>query len=913
MLKKFFVGPCCAVILLSVATPLCAQSYSLLHTFAPGAIQHLGLILTNSDGANSQGGLAFSGATLYGSAKNGGTTGSGTLFAVDTNGTGFRLLYTFSSDLAGNSDGANPNGALVLARGILYGTTFTGGDGDAGVIFSTGTNGLTIGNLHTFTATDPNTGINSDGANPSAGLVLSGATLFGTASAGGQSGSGALFSVGTNGGNFKVLHHFTVLDAATGTNLDGAFPSSRLTLAGATLFGTTAAGGAAGFGTVFAIGTNGTGFTVLHHFDTNGANPMAELVISGDTLYGIANSVVFSLATNGTGFTILHQFSNRVDVVSIATPGLTLTNNTLFGAASSDGAFGSGEVFSIDLSDNGFASLYDFTEESSSFPFTNSDGAFPNGGLMPLSGTLYGTTGGGGVGGNGVVFSLSATPPIDTTPPTVASTDPANNATGVPTNQIVHATFSEPMDPSTITTTTMTLQQGGTPLAGTVSYAGTTASFTPANALLPNTTYTATITTGAKDLAGNALANNFVWSFTTAAVVDNTPPTVSSTDPANNATGVPTNQTIQATFSEPMDSTTITTTTFTLQQGATSVAGTVSYAGTTASFTPTSALVPNTTYTATITTGAKDLAGNALANNFVWTFITAAVVDNTPPTVTSTDPINGATGVPTNQSIHATFSELMDSTTIKPATFTLKQGATPVPGSVTYALTTATFTPSSALASSTTYTATITTGAKDLAGNALVNDFTWNFTTAAVVDTTPPTVTSTDPINNATGVSTNQTIHATFSESMDPSTINSGTMTLHQGATPVAGSVTYAGTTATFAPSSALASSTTYTATITTGAKDLAGNALTNNFTWNFTTAAAGAQVPPQLSAQLSGNNFILSFQTVAGQSYTVEQNVDLGGTNWSGAGTNFIGDGAVFQFAIPATNTQRFFRVRTP
>jgi uncharacterized repeat protein (TIGR03803 family) len=806
MLKKFFVGPCSAVILLSVAaSPLCAQSFSVLHTFAPGAIQHLGLILTNSDGANSQGGLAFFGATLYGSAKNGGTNGSGTLFAVDTNSTGFRLLYTFSSDLNGNSDGASPNGALVLADGTLYGTTFTGGDGDGGVIFSTDTNGLTIGNLHSFTATDLSTGINSDGANPSAGLVLSGATLFGTASAGGQNGSGALFSVVTNGGSFKVLHHFTALDAATGTNLDGAYPSSRLTLAGATLFGTTAAGGAAGYGTAFAIGTDGTGFTVLHHFDTNGASPMAELVISGGTLYGIANSVVFSLATNGTGFTILHQFSNRVDLASTAIPGLTLTNNTLFGAAASGGAFGSGEVFLIDLSDNGFDSLYDFTE-SGSFPFTNSDGAFPNGGLIPLSGTLYGTTGGGGAAGNGVVFSLSSAPPIDTTPPTVSSTDPPNAATGVPTNQSVQVTFSEAMDPSSINTTTVTLQQGATPVPGTVTYAGTTATFTPSSALTSGTAYTATITTGAKDLAGNALLTNFVWSFTTATAVDTTPPTVSSTDPANNATGVPTNQTIHATFSESMDSATITTTTFTLQQGAMPVAGDVSYLGTTASFTPTGALTPNTTYTATITTGAKDLAGNALANNLVWTFITAAVVDNTPPTVTSTDPINGATGVPTNQTIHATFSELMDSTTITATTFTLRHEATSIPGSVVYALTTATFTPSNALAPNTAYTATITTGAKDLAGNALVN-----------------------------------------------------------------------------------------------------------NFTWNFTTVAANAPVPPRLSTQLSGNAFTLSFQTVAGQSYTVEQNLDLSGTNWTDAGTNITGDGAIFQFTVPATNPQEFFRVNTP
>src|SRR5215471_4139305 len=119
MRRRFFFFPLSGFILLSSVSilPLRAQSFSVLHTFAPGAIQRPGLILTNSDGANPYAGLAVSGSTLYGAAKNGGTTGSGTLFAIDTNGTSFKLLYTFSSDLAGNSDGANPNGALVLADG----------------------------------------------------------------------------------------------------------------------------------------------------------------------------------------------------------------------------------------------------------------------------------------------------------------------------------------------------------------------------------------------------------------------------------------------------------------------------------------------------------------------------------------------------------------------------------------------------------------------------------------------------------------------------------------------------------------------------------------------------------------------------------------------------------------------------
>src|SRR6185503_5031720 len=156
---------------------------------------------------------------------------------------------------------------------------------------------------------------------------------------------------------------------------------------------------------------------------------------------------------------------------------------------------------------------------------------------------------------------------------------------------------------------------------------GVTATFTPAGNLSPLTPYTATITSGAMDLAGNALPTDFVWSFTTGATPDTTAPTLSATDPtvpADAATGVAINQIITATFSEAMDPSTISTTTFTLKQGTTPVAGTVSYTGVTATFTPAGNLSPLTTYTATITTGAMDLAGNALAADFSWSFTTGA-------------------------------------------------------------------------------------------------------------------------------------------------------------------------------------------------------------------------------------------------------------------------------------------------
>jgi hypothetical protein len=166
-----------------------------------------------------------------------------------------------------------------------------------------------------------------------------------------------------------------------------------------------------------------------------------------------------------------------------------------------------------------------------------------------------------------------------------------------------------------------------------VTYTGTTATFNPDANLTASTTYTATITTGAKDLAGNALASNYVWSFTTGAAADTTAPTVTSTDPANLDTGVILSKRVSATFSEAMDPLRITTTTFTLKQGTTVVDGTVTYVGLVATFTPTSDLASNTTYTATVNTGAEDLAGNALASNKVWTFTTLTTVPLGPSAV----------------------------------------------------------------------------------------------------------------------------------------------------------------------------------------------------------------------------------------------------------------------------------------
>jgi hypothetical protein len=214
----------------------------------------------------------------------------------------------------------------------------------------------------------------------------------------------------------------------------------------------------------------------------------------------------------------------------------------------------------------------------------------------------------------------------DSIAPTVSFTDPTNAAPDVAVNQAIAATFSEPMNPATITRTSFTLKRGVQLVSGNVTYAGSTATFTPTSALSPGTVYTGTITTRVKDLAGNVMATNFVWSFTTGQASDANAPIVSSSTPADSDFNVPVSQTIAATFSEVMNPSTITKTTFTLTgPGTTPVSGTVAYNVTSqiATFAPDSALALNTSYTATITTGARDLSGNAMVNNTSWSFTTA--------------------------------------------------------------------------------------------------------------------------------------------------------------------------------------------------------------------------------------------------------------------------------------------------
>lgn len=478
-----------------------------------------------------------------------------------------------------------------------------------------------------------------------------------------------------------------------------------------------------------------------------------------------------------------------------------------------------------------------------------------------LSALVTGCGGGGGGGG--------AQPPGggsgDTVAPTVTATVPLARdpiVTGVAINSIITVSFSEEMEPGSISSDNIVLScPADTEISGSVDYSanGSVATFAPGANLPANSNCRVMIRKAVEDLAGNGMAEAFIWNFRTGATADNTRPTVSSTVPMSDATGVPLNALVIASFSEPMDPLSITGSTFSVAcPGGTGVDGTLSYAvnGNAATFTASSDLPANTTCTARIGTGVRDLAGNEKANVFTWDFTTGATVDSTAPMVTTRQPGANAVNVARNTLVSAGFSEPMDPLTINTVNFTLECPAdTDIDGTVGYAVSgnTATFTPLGQLPASTLCRARIGTGVTDVAGNAMASAAVWTFTTGAILDTTGPTVTLESPAHLDTGVARNAGVNATFSEAMDPLTITTSSFRLQVTGPPlgpqIVGTLAYVASSrvATLTPASNLAASTTFTATVTTAAEDLAGNALVPGLLpnpWTFTTGtglAAGA------------------------------------------------------------------------
>ncbi len=506
------------------------------------------------------------------------------------------------------------------------------------------------------------------------------------------------------------------------------------------------------------------------------------------------------------------------------------------------------------------------------------------------------------------VWTFTTGVTADVTAPTVTGTINSNGATNVAINTKVGATFSKAMDPATITPTTFTLKQGATVVPGTVTYTGLSAIFTPTSNLAASTPYTATLTTGTRDAAGNALASDYVWSWTTAASPDIAAPTVTGTIHANGASSVPINTAVGATFSEAMDPLTINNLNFTLTtDGGAVVPGITSYTGVSAVFRPLNNLASSTHYNVTVkggVGGVKDVTGNPMVADFMIGWTTAAAPDTTPPTVTGTINANGALNVPINTKVSISFSEGIDPLTVTNLNFLLKEtlSGNPVAGTTSYSGVTAIFIPLNNLSNSMQYSVTIkgaTNGFKDLAGNPMVSDYVWSWTTAAVADTTPPAVSASSPAELTLGVCINKAINATFSKPLDPLTITNATFTLMAttGAS-VSGVVAYDLLTniATFSPLMTLTASTHYTATVKggiNGVKDILGNSLALDKVTSFTTGTALCTTPIALGAAASFGGFGgASGMTNSGINTVI--NADIGTTGVSTTMTGFhdsVGD----------------------
>lgn len=304
----------------------------------------------------------------------------GTVYRVAPDGSGFTILHRFETysvispiGTPVNTDGANPETEMVEGSdGFLYGVTRAGGPDGTGVVFKIARDGSGFAVLHAFgpitseaTATVP---INEDGYAPT-GSLLEGADgyFYGTTSQGGVNGSGTIFRVSFDGSEFATVYSFpaTAADASGAfVNTEGANPFAGLTDGGdARLYGTTNLGGATGNGTVFAFDPVSRLLSVLHPFDAlQGARPTGELLLAQDgKLYGTAASggtnaagdvttygTVFSIARDGTGFTTLHNFEGTDG----ATPTgrlLQLSGTAFVGVAQGGAKCGQGSIYQLSL------------------------------------------------------------------------------------------------------------------------------------------------------------------------------------------------------------------------------------------------------------------------------------------------------------------------------------------------------------------------------------------------------------------------------------------------------------------------------------------------------------------------------------------------------------------------------------
>ncbi len=463
---------------------------------------------------------------------------------------------------------------------------------------------------------------------------------------------------------------------------------------------------------------------------------------------------------------------------------------------------------------------------------------------------LYNLVGANGLSVSGQAHNFTTGGVTQTAGPHVSTLSPGNNLANVPVNANISVIFSAPIDPLSVSGTTIALSGGGNSyLPGTINFSQNNqkVTITP-EAPLPASTVMTLAISGVRDVAGNAVTAQ-TTQFTTGTAAATSTPGILVENPAASATGVPTNAALSLQANAPLDLTTVNTGTYqvydtTLSQ---TVAGsyTLSADGMTVFFVPPTQLATGRTYDVNFNGyGMTDLAGNSISsnctsclNNFVFT--TGYSTSTTPPQVAAVSPVAGQQQVPINAQVVVSFSEPVNGESL--AGITLSTGGNSVP--LTYSLSSGnqllTLTPNADLLAGATYTLAVN-AVSDLSGNVLATPFTSTFVTSGGADLATPVVSAITPSNAATAVLTTAPIQVSFDKLIDQISVSGQTVKITtNGSTFVTATYSFnpAGNVLTITPAAALSPSTTYTLQLTTGILDLEGNALTA-FQSTFTTGA---------------------------------------------------------------------------
>ncbi len=381
--------------LVCLTTNVTKAQYTTLFDFRP----------TKGTGSAPAGSLTLSGNVLYGMTQTGGQEGAyGTVFSINTDGSGYKQLHNFDDTL-----GAYPIGSLILSGNTLYGMTSRGGfrGNGFGNIFSIHTDGTGYKELLSFNGT-------TKGGNPNGDLVLVGSKLYGVSANGGKNNMGLVFCIDTDGAGFKDMLDF---DGKNGAYCNGTLCNSGGVLYGMTFNGGVMEGGKdkkhkngedkPATGCIFSINADGSGYKDIYNFNDfafSGAMPTNSLTISNGTIYGTREfgglpgngyGYIFSVTTTGTGFKDLHNFNDTIGNDPVGT--LAISGNQLYGMTHDGGKYNFGIAFTININGEGYKSLYDFNANI---------GARPLGSLTLSGTTLYGMTQEGGKNVSGTIFSL---------------------------------------------------------------------------------------------------------------------------------------------------------------------------------------------------------------------------------------------------------------------------------------------------------------------------------------------------------------------------------------------------------------------------------------------------------------------------------------------------------------------------